>query len=213
MHGDRLYREALGQCLARHAGLAVVYSAPSLATGNHAWLASVPDVLVVQFGMRLTRTDWKTHLASSPDLKRIVVGVPDTEVDILSCIEEDGAAGYVLLDGSLEELVANVHAVMNGETLCSPRVANLAFRRMSALARRSFTVSEQNGMCLTRREAEIAKLIDDGLCNKEIAVRLAIEVSTVKNHIHNILDKLQVHNRHSAAKYLKSQNIPTNSHF
>jgi len=181
-----------------------VYSASSLATAIHAWPACDPDVLVVQFGIRLEQTECQTLLETWPDLKRIIVGVPDTEEDILSCIEEDGAAGYLLLDGSLDELIINLHAVMNGETLCSPRVASLAFRRMSALARRSSIVPEQQRMCLTRREAEIAKLIDDGLSNKEIAIRLRIEVSTVKNHVHNILDKLQLHNRHSAVKYLKA---------
>lgn len=138
-----------------------------------------------------------------------MVGVPDTEQDILTCIECEGAAGYLLMNASLEDLLNNIKAIMKGEALCSPRIASLAFSRVSSLARqmRAGGPSTNNGTGLTRREAEIVKLIDGGLSNKEIAVRLHIEVSTVKNHVHNILDKLQLHNRYSAVKLLKEQGI------
>ncbi len=118
---------------------------------------------------------------------------------------------YSSVDASLDDLLNNIHAVMRGETVCSPRIASLAFDRMAALSRRvsAVKVSANNEACLTRREAEIAQLIDEGLSNKEIAVRLHIEVSTVKNHVHNILDKLHLHNRYSAVKYLKEQTAPS----
>ena len=83
----------------------------------------------------------------------------------------------------------------------------MAFGRVSSLARQIGDYRSGNGTCLTRREAEIVRLIDDGLSNKEIAVRLHIEVSTVKNHVHNILDKLQLHNRYSAVKLAKAQGL------
>ena len=76
---------------------------------------------------------------------------------------------------------------------------------MSRLAHQRGNVRAGNGIGLTRREAEIVALIEKGLSNKDIAVRLQIEVSTVKNHVHNILDKLQLHDRHSAVQYVKAQ--------
>jgi len=138
----------------------------------------------------------------------IVVGVPNTDENILSCIEEDGAAGYLLTDASLDDLVNNVQAVMRGETLCSPRIARLAFNRVFKLMRQvNYYDRPHNGASLTRREAEIINLIEKGLSNKEIALQLHIELSTVKNHVHNILDKLQLHSRHSAVKYAKAQGL------
>lgn len=136
-----------------------------------------------------------------------MIGVPDKEEDILACIEQEGAAGYLLMNASLDDLLMSIDAVMKGEALCSPRIASLAFDRVSTLARQVDNVHSVNENRLTRRETEIVKLIDDGLSNKEIAVRLNIEVSTVKNHVHNILDKLQLRDRHSAASYIKTQGL------
>lgn len=80
---------------------------------------------------------------------------------------------------------------------------------MALLARQETGNGVTNGVSLTRREAEIVRLIEEGLSNKEIAIRLNIGVSTVKNHVHNILDKLQLHNRHSAVKFIRNQTILT----
>lgn len=138
-----------------------------------------------------------------------MIGVPDREEDILACIEGVGAAGYLLMDARLDDLLNNIHAVMRGETLCSSPGANLACNCVTRPARRidAGQSGTGNGICLTRRETEIVSLIEAGLSNKEIAVRLDIEVSTVKNHVHNILDKLQLHNRYSAVKHLRDQAI------
>lgn len=146
---------------------------------------------------------------SSLAIRTIVIGVPDREEDILACIEGVGAAGYLLMDARLDDLLNNIHAVMRGETLCSSPGANLAFNCVTRPARRidAGQSGTGNGICLTRRETEIVSLIEAGLSNKEIAVRLDIEVSTVKNHVHNILDKLQLHDRYSAVKHIREQAI------
>lgn len=139
----------------------------------------------------------------------MAIEVPDTEDAILSCMEAGGASGYLLAGASIQDLVENIKAIMRGETLCSPKIASLAFGRASRLARQIGILQSTNGTCLTRREGEIVLLIENGLSNKEIAVRLHIEVSTVKNHVHNILDKLQLHDRRSAVKQLKDQSLTT----
>lgn len=146
--------------------------------------------------------------SSSLAIRTIVIGVPDKEEDILACIEGVGAAGYLLMDARLDDLLNNIHAVMKEKAL---RSSSLAFNSMSTLARRvdAGQTDASNGTCLTRRETEIVSLIDAGLSNKEIAVRLNIEVSTVKNHVHNILDKFQLHDRYSAVKHIKEQAIST----
>ena len=97
-----------------------------------------------------------------------------------------GRGGYLPTQASLDELVENVRAVASGESICSRRVAGLLFagRTGGQWTVKGATV---NGQRVTPREREIIALINAGLCNKEIAVRLRIEVQTVKNHVHSIL--------------------------
>lgn len=211
VHRDGLYRDSLSIALAQAEMISVVHSAPGFQGAGEVLVSCRPHLLIAEFGLscRKDRADSRDCNAILLPIRTIVVGVPDTEQDILTCIECEGAAGYLLMNASLEDLLNNIKAIMKGEALCSPRIASLAFSRVSSLARqmRAGGPSTNNGTGLTRREAEIVKLIDDGLSNKEIAVRLHIEVSTVKNHVHNILDKLQLHNRYSAVKLLKEQGI------
>ena len=211
LHRDRLFRERLSSCLATGRMISIVHCASGLGD-EKSLIHCRPNLLIVEHG--LCCGDGITNLLTNREaligLKTIVIGVPDTENDILACIERDGAAAYLLLESSLSDLIGNIQAVMNGETLCSPRIASLAFQRMTMLARQIPVVQPRscNGTSLTRREGEICRLIDDGLSNKEIAVRLHIEVSTVKNHVHNILDKLKVQSRYAIGKHIKEQVVP-----
>jgi DNA-binding NarL/FixJ family response regulator len=108
-------------------------------------------------------------------------------------------------EGSLEDLISALDSVSRGELLCPPRIAAGLRRRVAALAAARAPVGPRGH--LTRREAEVAGLIDAGLSNKQIAQRLCIEVPTVKNHVHNILEKLQVHRRGEAAAMLRHDAI------
>ncbi|MDH4079913.1 MAG: response regulator transcription factor [Nitrospira sp.] len=164
------------------------------------------DLLVVEFGLLSEGGVYRQRIcALSSEVKTLVIDVSDNEDEILYCIERVGASGYLPHNTSVEELIRNIKAIMRGETLCSPRIAHLSFQRMSQRARRGEEAWRANGTHLTRRETEILRLVEHGLSNKEIATRLKIEVSTVKNHMHNILDKLQLPSRHSAVNHLKEQ--------
>lgn len=207
-HRDGLYRDCLRHYLAQTQLISIVHSAAELDQENWKAVAACrPDLLIIDFGLcrRQQHADPSERVdVSSLGMKTIVVGVPNREADILACIEGEGASGYLLMDSSLDDLISNIRAVMNGETLCSPRVASLAFDRVSALTRQIESRQVGDRTRLTKRETEIVRLIDEGLTNKEIAAHLHIEVSTVKNHVHNILDKLHLHNRYSAVKHVKA---------
>jgi DNA-binding NarL/FixJ family response regulator len=96
----------------------------------------------------------------------------------------------------LDDIVAATTAVVRGETACSPRVAATLLRRVADRAReRPYSEFAP----LTSRERQVVALIDEGLSNKEIAARLCIELSTVKNHVHNLLEKLGARGRAEAA--------------
>jgi DNA-binding NarL/FixJ family response regulator len=218
VHRDGLYRDSLRYSLAYAEPISIVHSASRLDRGT--WktvVAYKPDVLILEFdlcrGEGLAQVRGGVH-ASSLAIGTIVIGVPDKEEDILTCLEEVGAAGYLLMDARLDDLLSNIHAVMKTEVLCSPRIASDTLGAMSTLEGRIDTGESgtRNGTCLTRREMEIMNLIETGLSNKEIADRLHIGVSTVKNHVHNILDKLQLHDRYSAVRQIREQAILASRH-
>ena len=169
-----------------------------------------PDLVLVEYSIDVCKALERLRSTNSilPNLKVLMLDVPDNDADALASIEVGGASGYLLCTASVDDLIRSVRAVLAGETVCSPRVANLAFVRLSGLTRHADVPWANHSKPLTRRELDIVASIEKGLSNKEIAVHLGIEVSTVKNHVHNILDKLQLQDRRSAAKYVKQQSLP-----
>ena len=132
----------------------------------------------------------------------LVIGVVEQEEVILRFIEA-GAAGYVLSDESVTDLVKNIRAAAQGEALVSPEIAGALMARITELTQvrpiPEYRYRLDQVADLTRREQEVLELIGEGLSNQEIADRLVIEVGTVKNHVHSILQKLDVSDRDDAA--------------
>jgi two-component system, NarL family, nitrate/nitrite response regulator NarL len=196
----RLYREGLANCLASRAGLQVV----GMAANRDEALALVaslqPDVVVMDMATRDSLAIVRAINGSTPAVRIIAFAIEPLDREILACAEA-GVAGYVHSEASTDDLVAAIESVMRDELLCPPRTAALLLRRLALLAK---TKPQPNTVDLTVREREIGLLIDDGLSNKEIAQRLNIEVATVKNHVHNILEKLHVPSRAQAAAHLRA---------
>lgn len=147
----------------------------------------------------------KTIARKHEHVKVMVTGLLDSRTAILQCLEV-GAAGVVQQDDSVDDLIAKVRHVAKGEALVSPQVAGALIARLAELKR---LATELNGyqeislqdQCteLTAREREILDLLGKGYTNQQIADELIIGVGTVKNHVHNILEKLDVHTRKQAA--------------
>lgn len=138
-----------------------------------------------------------------PDIRVIVLGIVDTEAIIVRYIEA-GAIGYLLRNESLEALLHKIRAAFEERALVTPEIAALLIERVSSLAAQltELGIDHADYDKLTIREKEILGLVAEGLTNQEIAAELVIELGTVKNHVHNILDKLNVHSRQDAAIYL-----------
>ena len=117
---------------------------------------------------------------------------------------EAGACGLVLKDSSVEELLTAIRLAQKGEAEVSGKIAGAMMERLSYLARMFSAVETKidGDARLTSRELEVLQFIGEGLTNQEIAARLVVEVGTVKNHVHSILEKLNVNNREEAASYL-----------
>lgn len=139
----------------------------------------------------------------APSTKVLALGLSEEKKRVLRYVEA-GAAGYILKDDSLDELIDTVRAVQEGKVFVSPEIAAAMIERLSDLAQMFSDVenSVTDASDLTPREMEVLELIGEGLTNQQIAERLVIEIGTVKNHVHSILDKLNVSNRGEAAAYL-----------
>jgi DNA-binding NarL/FixJ family response regulator len=196
--GIRLYREGLSRCLALEYD--VIGTAPHGGEAVRQMAERRPDVALVDMAMPESALTVRAIVELDRAPKVVALGVPETEPDVLACAEA-GISGYVAREASLRDLVCAIESVARGEALCSPRIAASLFRRVAILS--GAQLAGQRRAVLTTREHEIIDLIDQGLSNKEIASRLSIEVATVKNHVHNILEKLHVHSRSEAANKVR----------
>jgi two-component system, NarL family, nitrate/nitrite response regulator NarL len=206
VHPNRLLREAIAFVLSRQVGIVAVANVGETGELINRLDLLRADVYVIDLGTPGARglDDARDVRRRFPVAKILMTGLTVTEAEILACAEA-GAGGYLPAQASLDELVENVRAVASGESICSRRVAGLLFSRVAQAAGDREGRRTVDGPRVTPREREIIGLINAGLCNKEIAVRLQIEVQTVKNHVHSILEKLQVGGRRDLRHYSKPQ--------
>ncbi|HEV2160385.1 response regulator transcription factor [Bradyrhizobium sp.] len=197
----RLLCEGLGSCLARQECLHITGHG-DLATPPEQIIDSGAQVLLVDIATPRGLTQSAACRALSPSLKVVAIAVAEVEQDILACAEA-GVSGFVLRDGSIGDVVAAVHNAMRDELVCSPKVAAALFGRLATLSSRAAVREPAAGVdTLTPREHEIIRFAGEGLSNKEIARALRIRNSTVKNHMHNVLSKLQIRRRGEISKHL-----------
>jgi DNA-binding NarL/FixJ family response regulator len=191
----RLYRDGLARALEQQRELSVVGTA-STCRDAMARLAHAPaDVVLLDVTMTDAVTAARTLLASVPGLRVVAFAVGDRDDDVLA-VAEAGLSGYVPRDASLEDVALTIVSAARGEVRCSPRTAATLFKRLASLALGAPRFAQASTYTtLTAREMEIARLIGRGLSNKEIAASLSIEVATVKNHVHNLLEKLKLRRR------------------
>jgi len=160
-----------------------------------------PDVVVMDLNMPgMGGVEATRHIAAIAPLTRVVVlTISDEDADVLDAIMA-GACGYLLKDSSITELMAGIGAASRGESLISPAIAAKVLQRVRATSAQP-EIAEAIRSELSEREIEVLKLIANGKDNALIAAELHISPKTVKNHISNILMKLQIDNRIQAAVY------------
>ncbi len=193
--GIRLFREGLAQVLEQDGRVDVLGAAATVDEAIARADVTTPDILLLDMlGCGSVGAIGRIR-ETLPSVGVVALGVGETERDVLACAEA-GAAAYVQRESSLDELVVTLTGAARGELRCSPRMAGVLMRRVARLAA---DLPETGDPRLTRRELEVVRLIDEGFTNKEIASRLFIEIATVKNHVHNILEKLGARSRGEAA--------------
>ena len=201
--GDiRLYRDGLALHLARQPGMSVVRCVSSRAELLEQIAREQIDVVLLDMVMPDSLRGLREIAALSSGARVVALSLPEIEPAILACAEA-GIAAYVTRDASLDDLIAAIELAGRGECAVSPRIGGSMLRRISALAA-SHSDEFARDAGLTARELEIARLVDQDMSNKSIAARLGIEVATVKNHVHNILAKLQAGRRAEIPKRLRA---------
>jgi two-component system, NarL family, nitrate/nitrite response regulator NarL len=196
-----LYRDGLAAILGREAWVSAAWTAADEQGALRHLNGLQPDVVLLNMATVDSVGILDAVMRTTPVTRVIALGVSENEDEVIACAEA-GVAGYLLRRQSLADLVEVVQSVARGETLCTPRMAATLLRRIATLAAERRWPAEPAR--LTSREREILDLVDQGLSNKEIARRLCIEIRTVKNHVHNILDKLNVHRRGEAAALMRA---------
>lgn len=203
---QELFRRGLTMLLTAEPGIDVVGEAGDGDEGTQLAVAVAPDVVLLDIRMpRRTGLEACASIKQAvPSTKIIMLTVSDEEADLYEAVKS-GASGYLLKDSSIEEVAQAVRVVSDGQSLISPSMAVKLideFKQMSRPER-----GHVPGLKLTERELEVLRLVAKGLNNREIAKQLFISENTVKNHVRNILEKLQLHSRMEAVMYAVKEKI------
>ncbi len=202
---NRLICNVIAAAIEDEADIQVAGSATSVPEALAIMEQQAIDVVLVSTRLpdrgALTLTQAISEIA--PETKVLVLGLTEKKERVLRYVEA-GAVGYVLKDDSVDDLINSVRAAQAGKALVSPRIAAALMERVSELAQifAEIETSVTESANLTPREMEVLELLGKNLSNQEIAEQLVIELGTVKNHVHNILEKLNVSSREEAAAYL-----------
>jgi len=204
-----LFRGAIAALIAGQDDLEVVGEAENGLDGVEMAHALLPDLVVMDVEMPVMDGVEATRLIreQQPGVKVVMLTVSESDDHVFDAIRL-GAHGYLLKDLRPEQLFERIRSVMRNETPLSPAIAGRLLEEIrSGATRRSSSTKPSEEPSITPRELEILQLVAEGMSNKEIGKRLYITEGTVKNHVHNALEKLHMKNRIQAAAYITRQGL------
>ena len=196
-----LFRRGLEMVLDEEADIELVGQASDGSEAVEKAGESLPDIVLMD--IRMPRSSGieacRAMKEVAPSAKIVMLTISDEEEDLFEAIRA-GASGYLLKDLPLDEVAETVRAVHGGQSLINPSMAGKLLTEFATLARRDEEERAQQVPAprLTEREMQVLKLVARGMNNRDIAKELFISENTVKNHVRNILEKLQIHSRMEA---------------
>lgn len=135
-----------------------------------------------------------------PKVKVIGMGLLPTQADIIECVEA-GVSGFILKEASVKEFIESIRSVAKGMKVLPPLLTDSLFSRVIEIGLKKGKGKLTSAVRMTKRERQVVALIADGLTNMEIGQKLHLSTFTVKSHVHNILEKLTLHNRLQISRY------------
>jgi DNA-binding NarL/FixJ family response regulator len=205
-----LFRRGLEMVLAEEPGIELAGEASDGAEAVEKAGETLPDVVLMD--IRMPRSSGieacRAMKEIVPSTKIVMLTISDEEEDLFEAIRA-GASGYLLKDIPYDEVADVVRAVHDGQSLINPSMAAKLLTEFAALAKRdeSERAEQVPAPRLTDREIEVLKLVARGMNNRDIAKELFISENTVKNHVRNILEKLQIHSRMEAVMIAVRENL------
>ncbi len=201
VQASRLIREGLHDLLRQQKEVIVTRS---YGDAREVLANPVPGDHVLLYDLGTARQDGPALLMEMqqrlPRAKILMLNVTDDDEAIIECVRV-GASGCILQDATLEDLLAAIRSLARGTPHSSPRVITSLFSYVASLQKGEDRLPPQP---LTRREEQILQLVAEGLSNKEIAQKLYLRPQTVKNYVHIILQKLDVHSRLGLIRQLRA---------
>jgi DNA-binding NarL/FixJ family response regulator len=205
VHESRLIRDGLCDLLGHQREVQVV---GSFADARGVGTLSAEDDPVLLYDLDTAHHDGPAEIMALqrtlPGVRLLFVNVDDDDGAIIECVRA-GAAGCVLRDASVQDLIAAVRSVRDGRPPDSPRVITSLFAYVASLRAEPNAPAPEE---LTPREHEILALLVEGLSNKEIAERLVLQRQTVKNYGHVVMQKLGIHSRLELIRSFRSRRRP-----
>jgi DNA-binding NarL/FixJ family response regulator len=183
----RLYRDGVADALRKLPDVELVVTAADGAAAVVAARRAECDVVLVDMVLPDCTRTVRALLSARPTVKVVALGVPEDGPEVVA-VAEAGISGYVSREDTVDQVGEALRSVLRGEAACSGKVTAglLAHIALQAKVRPSAAVVAAP---LTPRERDVLRLIENGMSNKEIARALDLQLSTVKNHVHNLLTK------------------------
>jgi two-component system NarL family response regulator len=183
----------------------------TIGSGNNILLKASqakPHVILMDVGLKKLKESLvvESIRKNIPEAKLIGMGLLPLQADIVEFVEA-GASGFILKNAAIREFLATIRSVVKGEKILPPSLTGSLFSHVAELALKKGKGKIVNAVRMTKRELEIIALIADGQSNKEIARQLNIATHTVKSHMHNIMEKLALHNRLQIAKFTREESL------
>jgi two-component system nitrate/nitrite response regulator NarL len=196
----RLLGDGLAVCCNQHPGITVTAVVNDLVLLRQALATASVDLVLIDVTQGIDLYDVRALAAERHDIALVALGLTEQRHDVIRC-GRAGFTGYIARDATVETLCASLLDIAAGRLACP---AEISCGLLHALFRGDAPAPEAApDRSLTSRESDVLQLIGRGLSNKEIARELAISLSTVKHHVHNILDKLQLQRRAQAMRRVR----------
>ena len=205
---NRIMNDGITTLLNKQADMHVV---STIGSGNNVLLKASqakPHVILMDVGLKKLKESLvvESIRKNIPEAKLIGMGLLPLQADIVEFVEA-GASGFILKNAAIREFLATIRSVVKGEKILPPSLTGSLFSHVAELALKKGKGKIVNAVRMTKRELEIIALIADGQSNKEIARQLNIATHTVKSHMHNIMEKLALHNRLQIAKFTREESL------